>query len=250
MIETPIGVMHRLGNSRYTAGFTLVELAIAMFIIALLLGSILVPLATQVEQRQISETQKKQDDINEALAGFAVANGYLPCPAISATNGLEDRTAGVCTASKRQGYLPWETLGVSKLDAWGRIYRYSVTLAFASATTPFTLSTSPDITIRTRDSAGALVNLTNANSVPVVVLSQGKNGYGATDNQGTALALPAAWPANYPDENTNASGSTTFVSRTAQAESAAGSGGEFDDMVIWQPRYVLLNRMVAAGKLP
>ncbi len=29
-------------------GFTLIELAVAMFVIALLLGSILVPLATQV----------------------------------------------------------------------------------------------------------------------------------------------------------------------------------------------------------
>ena len=67
-------------------GFTLVELAISIFIIALLLGSILVPLATQVEQRQVSETQKKQDEIKEALIGFALANAYLPCPAVSAAN--------------------------------------------------------------------------------------------------------------------------------------------------------------------
>ena len=228
-------------------GFTLIELAVTMFIIALLLGSILVPLATQVEQRQISETQKKQEDIKDALTGYAVANGYLPCPAISASNGLEDRTAGVCTGN-RQGFLQWETLGVSKLDAWGRIYRYSVTLAFASSTTPFTLSTAADITIQTRDTAGALATLSS--NVPVVVLSQGKNGYGSIDNQGTAQALPSDWPASNTDENTNASGSTTFVSRTAQAANTTGTGGEFDDLLVWQSRYVLLNRMVAAGKLP
>ena len=48
-------------------GFTLIELAVALFIIALLLGSILVPLATQVEQRQISETQKTMEEIRDAL---------------------------------------------------------------------------------------------------------------------------------------------------------------------------------------
>lgn len=240
----------RQGMVSGNAGFTLIELAVALFIIALLLGSILVPLATQIEQRQISETQKKQDEINEALIGFAIANGYLPCPAISASNGQEDRTDGVCTGAKRAGFIPWVTLGVSKLDAWGHIYRYSVTLAFASATSPFSLSTAPDITIQTRNSAGVLANLTNANSVPAVVLSHGQNGYGAFDNQGTAQALPAGWPANNADENTNASGATTFVSRTAQATGASGAGGEFNDILTCLSRYLLLNRMVAAGKLP
>ena len=55
-------------------GFTLIELAVSIFIIALVLGAILVPLATQVEQRQISETQKTLEDAKEALLGFALAN--------------------------------------------------------------------------------------------------------------------------------------------------------------------------------
>lgn len=232
-------------------GFTLVELAIAIFIIALLLGSILVPLATQVEQRQIAETQKSLDEIREALLGFAAANGYLPCPAISATNGLEDRdlVSGLCTGGKRQGFLPWETLGVTRSDAWGRLYRYSVSPLFTPASS-FATTSGADITIRTRNAAGALINLTNANLVPVVVLSHGKNGYGATDAQGIAQALPAAWPANNADENSNASATTSFISRTAQASGTSGTGGEFDDLSVWVSRWVLLNRMISAGKLP
>jgi prepilin-type N-terminal cleavage/methylation domain-containing protein len=62
------------------SGFSLIEVAIAMFILVLLLGSILVPLGTQVEQRQISETQKTMEEIREALLGHALAKGYLPCP--------------------------------------------------------------------------------------------------------------------------------------------------------------------------
>jgi prepilin-type N-terminal cleavage/methylation domain-containing protein len=232
-------------------GFTLVEIAVAIFIIALLLGSMLVPLNVQVGQRKISETQKTLDEIKEALVGFAVANGYLPCPAISATNGQEDRMGGICTAGKRHGFIPWVTLGVAKLDGWGNIFRYSVTPAFASDTSLFSLTTSPDITVHTRDATGALVSLTNANSIPAVILSHGKNGYGGFNDHGVAQAFPASgWPASYPDENTNASSATTFVSRVLQEAGAAGIGGEFDDIVIWLSPNILFNRMVAAGKLP
>jgi prepilin-type N-terminal cleavage/methylation domain-containing protein len=235
------------------AGFTLIELAVSLFIIALLLGAILVPLATRVEERQIAETQKKQDEIKEALIGFAVANGYLPCPAVSATNGQEgNRTAGEC--APRAGYLPWRALGVDKVDSWGQIYRYSVTPAFTNNTTTptpvFSLATNGDITVNTRDNAGIVASLASANTVVAIVISHGKNGYGGVDENNAAHFLPAAWPASFPDENTNATETTTYVSRTKQQEGSAGAGGEFDDVVTWLPRFLLVNRMVAAGKLP
>ena len=221
--------------------------AIASF---LLYGGLLMPLQARVEQRQIRDTQKLLEEIKEALTGFAIANGYLPCPAISATNGQEDRTAGVCTGGKRQGFIPWATLGVSKLDAWGNIYSYSVTPAYTSSVSLFTLATPPDITIQTRSAAGTLTNLTNANTVTAVVLSHGKNAYGASNDQGVAQGLPVGWPAGNTDENANANGTITFVSRVPQGAGAGGVGGEYDDIVAWLPRSALMNRMVAAGKLP
>lgn len=246
-----IHIRHPDCRSTSSLGFSLIEVAVVLFIIVLLLGSILIPLATQVEQRQISDSQKILDDIQEALVGYAVANGNLPCPAISSTNGLEDRTSGSCTGGKRQGFLPWQTLGVPRADAWNHLYRYSVTPAYTISTSPlFGLSTAPDITIQTRNSAGALANLTNASSVPAVVISHGKNGYGSSDINGTAQAVPAGWSTSNPDENTNSTSSTTFVSREAQGTNAGGAGGEFDDLVVWVSRYALINRMVAAGKLP
>ena len=64
-------------------GFTLIEMAVVVAVIALLLGGIIVPLAAQVEERRISEMQRLLDETREALAGFAVTNGRLPCPASS-----------------------------------------------------------------------------------------------------------------------------------------------------------------------
>ena len=231
-------------------GFTLIEMAIAIFIIGLLVGSLLVPVSKQVEQRQRAATQVSLSELREALLGFALANGYLPCPAVSATNGVEDRTAGVCTGGKRLGFIPWQTLGVAKVDPWGNIFQYSVTPAFSSGTTAFSLSTTPDIRIRTRDSSGTLTNLTNSNTVVAVVVSLGRNGYGATNDQAVVQALPSTWPASFADENTNSSGTTIFVSRDQQDEGASGTGGEFDDIVVWLPAYTLFNRMVTAKKLP
>ncbi len=227
-------------------GFTLVEMAIVLVIIGLLLAGLLMPLSAQVDQRKISETQRAMDEIRDALTGFAVANGRLPCPAISTVNGQEDLTGGVCTGGKRVGFIPWATLGVSKLDAWGHIFRYSVTPAFASAAAPFTLTTPRDITIQTRDGGGALVNLSNAGDIPAVVVSHGKDGFGSFSDNGTAQApVPAA----NVDEAANAGSATGFVSRV-QADNPAAGGGAFDDMVVWVSPNTLFNRMVSAGRLP
>jgi len=95
----------RGGTRPVSGGFTIIEMAVAMFIIALVLGSILVPLGTQVEQRQIADTQKRLDEIKEALIGFVIANRYFPCPAVYAANGQEGgRAAGLCSPST--GFLP------------------------------------------------------------------------------------------------------------------------------------------------
>ena len=219
-------------------GFTLIEMAIVLLIITLLLSGLLVPLSTQVEQRKIAETQKSLEEIKEALIGFAIVNGRLPCPAVSANNGTENPP---CPApSDRAGFVPWVSLGVSKLDAWGHQFRYSVTPAFTNSPT---LATAGDITIRVVNSAGLSINLSN---IPVMVLSHGRNGYGAFDDQG----IPhSPTPVANVDEANNATVLATFVSRP-QTDNPAAAGGEFDDIVVWLSPNILFNRMVAAGKLP
>ena len=94
--------------------------------------------------------------IREALIGYALINRYLPCPAISATNGREDRTGNNCTLDggnpKRDGFIPWVTLGVSAVDSWDNLIRYSVSPVFTNSdpTSHFTLSDAGDIEIHSR----------------------------------------------------------------------------------------------------
>ncbi|HEY6280237.1 MAG TPA: prepilin-type cleavage/methylation domain-containing protein [Burkholderiales bacterium] len=241
-------------------GFTLIELAIVLFILTLMLAGFLVPLATQVDQRNISDTQKNLNDIKEALIGFALANGRLPCPADpTIATGLANAGVerAICTGANVKGVLPWTTLGVNETDAWGRRYTYRVTPSFADAipantftppggcapTPPptqssFALCSQGDITVTDGSS-----NI--ATQIPAVIVSHGKNGYGAYTSLGTQLSTAGAGS----DEITNANAGLTFVSRT-YTDNPAATGGAFDDIVVWITPNILLNRMVAAGKLP
>src|SRR4051812_4133421 len=117
-----------------SCGFSLIELAVAMFVIVLLLGSVLAPLAAQIEQRHASDTQKYLDEIKEALIGFAVANDRLPCPASVTSAGAESPAGGGACTNNYNGFVPAVTLGLSMVDnqgfavdPWGNRHPHALT---------------------------------------------------------------------------------------------------------------------------
>lgn len=228
-------------------GFTLVEIAIVLVIVGLIIGGLMMPLSVQLEQRRVNETQKTLDDARESLIGFALRNGYLPCPAISASIGLEDRVGGACRDGKRLGYLPWATLGLPKLDSWNHLLRYSVSPAFANSTVTFNLRSLRDISIATRDARGQLAPASMSNDIVAVIMSHGKNGHGATSEQG--VLQPAPELANADERVNLAPGGRAFISRPIN-DNGKFPGGEFDDLVIWLSPNILYNRMVLAQRLP
>jgi type II secretory pathway pseudopilin PulG len=229
-------------------GFSLIEVAVVLFIIILLLGSILVPLTTQVEQRQINDTQKTLDEIREALIGYAVANGNLPCPDTDA-NGSENFNAGTGFCSTivggvAAGRLPYTNLGLGNSDLWGNRYTYVVNAAYAqrSPATPFTLSPTLGTSVRICTTQACTTTLST--TAVLAVISHGKNGAGAV-NFSTNVANVASASA---DEQDNYGTDADIVYRPQFSGGAVAS--EFDDIVVWLSRYTLINRMVSAGMLP
>ena len=225
---------------RRAAGFTLIELAVSLAIIALLLGALMVPLNTQIDQQRINDTNKQLTLISEAIAGFAVTTGRLPCPATpTAANtlagaGLENKPGAACGIT--EGVVPWATLGMPELDAWGRRFTYRVTPAFADdpaggVQASFALADTGNINITT---AGGAVTI--AANMAAAVVSHGKNGAGAYLPDGGRLALGTA------DELENADADANFVSKVPDAN--------FDDLVAWISPNTLKTRMVAANRLP
>src|SRR5260221_10384593 len=177
-----------------SAGFTLVEPAVALAIIGLLLGMLIVPLGTQVDQQRIGDTQRQLDLIREAVIGFAVANGRLPCPATPTTPnttagaGTENRVGTACGIV--EGVLPWATLGLPETDSWNNRFTYRVTLSFADdpvggLLASFALTDNGDITINNGVINGSI---TVASTIPAIFVSHGKNGLGAYRRDGTQVA--------------------------------------------------------------
>jgi len=111
-------------------GFSLAELAVTMLIVSLLLAGALIPFGTQIDLKNVADTQRTMDSIREAMVGFAQANGRLPCPASgtiatgAANAGTEQFVSGQCSAN--EGVVPWATLGVPETDGWGRRFSYYV----------------------------------------------------------------------------------------------------------------------------
>ncbi len=128
-------------------GFTLAEVAVVVLIVGLLLGGLLGTYSTQIDLSRTAETKKTLETARDALIGFAVANGRLPCPATATSNGAEavaggSPTGGTCTVSTGSppnllpgvGFFPAATLALTPtdsqgylIDSWGSRIRYSVT---------------------------------------------------------------------------------------------------------------------------
>jgi type II secretory pathway pseudopilin PulG len=213
------------------------------------------------ERAQVAATTLALTQARDALIGFALVNGRLPRPAISGSNGVENPVACasdlVCT-----GTLPWVTLGVGKLDSWGKALGYSVTKAFSDP--GLALSTVPTRTVKTRNATGVLV-FVKGSSAPcavaaaaatdvvtdcasAVLFSYGKTNFGITD-MGVVLSNVSGPPATNLDEVTNSTPTTLNFVQRAASENMAAAGGEFDDIVIWLSANVLFDRMKKAGKL-
>lgn len=235
-------------SKRYSKAFTLVEIAIVLVIVGIGLGGLLLTLTAQIDLRNYAATRQSMEEIKDALIGYSLSHGYLPCPAKSAIDGTEDRNtvSGDCNA--RAGFIPWQELGVIRNDSWNHLYRYSITNAYSDSVDKINLSptTARDITIRTRNALGNFVNLSNANDIPAVIISHGKNGFGATSVEGVLVADSSA---NNDDENTNAIGTTSFVSRE-YSEVKNTTYSEYDDIVVWISPNIYIAKLVSVGKLP
>jgi prepilin-type N-terminal cleavage/methylation domain-containing protein len=263
------------------AGFSLLELAITLAVLTILLGGLLVPLATQIAQRNESATQKMLEDIREALLGYAAANGRLPCPATSASNGLEsfavggDASNGDCgnaSGGAFIGFVPGVTLGITPLDAqgfavdaWGTTQnriRYAVSSeTLNSVTNPFTR-------------AGGMRSATMSWVGGAELLHVCASGTGVAQG-----GSPAAW---HCAAGGDASNTLTYNAPVVlwSVGANAGTGGtstdeiqnpnpvnsssldrifvshvqsgtpEFDDIVTWMSASRLVNRLIVAGQLP
>jgi len=254
-----------VAKQTHATGFTLVEMAVVLLIMGILLGGLLPTLSSRIEQQRLNDVRKQLDEMQQAVLGYTLINGRLPCPASSTSNGMESFSTGGNAANGMcsnfdNGYAPAATLGlVTKdgyaVDPWNNRIRYAVTQSHSNAFTSIDgmkltmnltglSSLAPDLLVcTTAKGISASIcapgtALTANTGVPLVIYSTGKNGsYGGTGIDEAAN----------PNPNSN-NNDRVFVSHLPTTSSAAN--GEFDDVVVWLSPGLLYYQMIAAGKLP
>ena len=231
-------------------GFTLVEIAVVLMILGLLLGGLLIPLSAQMDQQKIRVTQQRLEEIKEALIGFAILNGRLPCPAeyyqFDKQNPTTTKDAGKEEPSfcETEGYLPWKDLGIEKHDGWGHPFRYRVDGYFSNGPgfpNPPNHPNKSIIPLIIKDGQEQL-NITdetkNHSNVVAIIFSCGKNGRPDDDNDADGTL-------NSDAQCTNEG---TAIKQTYIQDLYVEN--QFDDILISLPKSILINRVTAAGKWP
>ncbi|HEV7803828.1 MAG TPA: type II secretion system protein [Burkholderiales bacterium] len=273
----------RANRSRSETGFTLLELALALGIMAVLAGAVLVPFVAQVTQRNVTSTEQILEDAKESLIGFAAATGRLPCPATATSNGQEafqsspagDANNGICAVDV--GFLPAVTLGFTPVDnqgfavdAWGTTknrIRYAVWAGSIPLPNPSTAPPSNAWPFTKRDGMRTATPGLVATADMFYVCASG-SGVVAGANCGSAVTLTRNAPvviwssganaatggmnadeAQNPHSNLNSSPTGGSVDRIFVSHARTDTP-EFDDVVTWIAGGMLISRMVLAGTLP
>lgn len=223
-------------------GFTLVEMAIVLIIVGLLVSAFLAPLSAQRDLKDYSETKAHLEQIREALYGYAIINGSLPCTTTTADptdNVNYGHRNATCPLTAAAGVLPWKDLGVPEIDAWG-IQRslaadpwtgYWIYRVDPNFTTTFSLTTKTDTTT---PNPGANIDIRKSDGTTSLTIAAER-----------AVAVVCTTGKNKAANGQNASFETVNPTYEEDVQTPT-----FDDMCIWITRPSLFNRMVTAGKLP
>jgi prepilin-type N-terminal cleavage/methylation domain-containing protein len=224
-------------------GFSLVELSIVLVVVGLLLGTTIAGLSDFIWHARNAQAKKDLMLIEEALLGYVISNGGLPCPDTDGFQGNPGTPDGVPNIAGSDcdnvfGYLPWTDLGLRSKDPWDNLYLYRIDSDYSKPQQPivdqnvtFTLTES-DGNIVIRDAAGGSII---ANNIAAVFFSVGPNGH-----------MTEAEASNDEDENLN--GTLEFVDKAYVPPGAADP--EFDDVMHWLSSFTLKNRMAQAQRLP
>lgn len=276
--------MKILGHIRQKSGFSLIEIAIVLVIVSVLITIVAVPMSAQRELSHRTETSKQLELAKEAIVGFALANGRLPCPALvsgTCTTGREcfcsEQTAisGACTSTTTKpspyigrcaafgttanslsvGFLPAATLGISPtddngfaIDGYGtnaNLIYYAVS-RYPAVGLNFALTNDDGIKNATMATVSA--------ASPLLTVCPTSTLNCTTANSLTSLAPFVVFSlgdnAAAPFASLSAKEQANLDNDTSHIFVSGTKDDTFDDILTWGSINTIFGRMVQAGKLP
>jgi prepilin-type N-terminal cleavage/methylation domain-containing protein len=247
-------------------GFTLVELSIVLFIIAVVTGMAISSGVSVVATARLSATQQKMKAVDQALLLYRNANDRLPCPASltiapgAANYGVEAANPGTCTGGTpaanysgnggnyvavAEGAVPVTTLGMPNdfmYDGWGNHISYAVNTnmtglsAFAKIPAPLVCGN-----IRVNDVNGNARSGGVTGGAIYALISHGPNGHGAYSRNGKTVSAGSVNANEFLNCHCNSSGvyapppwyTPTFVQADPSSD-PTNSLNSFDDIVMYR----------------
>lgn len=193
-------------KQQHKKGFSLVEMAIVISVMAVILISLFSIITDLNIKSTINDNEKRMDEVSNAINAFYLNNGYIPCPAArnastsSAAFGVstdctvasivgETVDVGAAANTVRIGVVPVRTLGLSDtqaLDRYGNKISYAIVQNLGVSKTIFDASTATSSAISINDSSGNSItnNLVSTDFISYILTSHGINGRGAYNNVG------------------------------------------------------------------
>lgn len=237
--------IHPSARTRRTGGFSLVEMAIVIVLIASVIGMIFTMGDSLITNIRLSTAQNQLDQISLSLQNYYKKHGRLPCPASLETTSADTsygvptgtvcNTATVDTGTRRTSGAPWvrmgavpvATLGLSPSligDPWGQRYIYYVSENFVVTGTDVNNGT-----ITVYDDTSTAITSTAA----YALVSTGPNKFGSynvdTGSQIDATALTNAGR-TMERENIDYDASVVDAPHTVNSSTASLN---FDDLIVW-----------------
>ena len=252
------------------AGFTLIELAVVIFLIGLIVTMGLGALKAQMLNSAIRATLGNEASIKDALMAYLAKNKRLPCPATDA-QGAEgrDMTVQPLNCKTYYGLVPYAEIGLTKstaMDGWDDLLAYGVSPRWTATYNPappdnksssdpsksFNVGAPGAINVYDIDQPNnkdiKIMDVAAGSGAAAIVISQGPNGYGAYTVKGTqndAAVAGASETANIP---LPASPPPAYYKRDYTSNTGA-YGGAFDDVVMAISPSDLLTPLVRDGAL-
>lgn len=232
-------------------GFSIIEMAVALSVIALLIGSSTALWQRYLDSTRFDETQNKLMQIQHALKYFRKAYNRLPCPAdltadlTSTTYGVEDSNLGTCSGANytssfvAAGALPVTTMGMNEfsgMDLWDNRITYYVDVRLTGVDA-FDAYQPNDLHIGqiiVNDESGTA----REDQAIYALVSHGENGHGAYSQFGDRLSDGATNTQELENCDCDSSASATTTDYTLVKQQIENNSNDpndiFDDIVAYE----------------
>ena len=239
-------------------GYSLLELAVVLTIIALIVAMGMPIGLETLESAKRGQTNTKLDTIENALAAFRAVNNRLPCPgdaSLAATNanyGVEAATPGTCTGGTPaanfsgnkviEGAVPVKTLGLPEAfmyDAWGRKFAYAVDKRVTATRAMLSMGLNEMCKVTVKDAGGG----DRTTGGLYTLLSFGPDGHGGYNKNGTRVSTGSINADTLTNCHCDAAAAATAYAPTyvqKEATETTTATDTFDDVVRFKERWQMM----------